>query len=59
MISEQLLLDFLSQSGPQGMGADVQPLCSKRTMFGEQLGALRLQSFHLQRELESQVCFLL
>ncbi|XP_062293145.1 nesprin-2 isoform X5 [Scomber scombrus] len=55
MISEQLLLDFLSQSGPQGMGADVLPLCSKRTMFGEQLGALRLQSFHLQRELESQI----
>lgn len=57
MVSGQLLLDFLSQSGPQVVGTDIQALCSKRTMFAEQLGALRLQWFHLHRELESQVWF--
>eukprot|EP00064_Thunnus_orientalis_P010013 superscaffoldBa00001318_g10039 len=53
MVSGQLLLDFLSQSGPRVVGADA--LCSKRTVFAEQLGALRLQWFHLHRELESQI----
>ncbi|KAM7367651.1 hypothetical protein PAMP_013936 [Pampus punctatissimus] len=55
MVSGQPLLDFLSQSGPQVVGADVQALCSKRTMFAEQLGALKQHWFHLHRELESQI----
>ncbi|GLD49701.1 nesprin-2-like protein [Lates japonicus] len=55
VVSGQLLLDFLCQSGPQAVGADVQSLRSERTMFAEKLGALRLQWLHLQRELESQI----
>ncbi|XP_059211817.1 nesprin-1 [Centropristis striata] len=54
LVSGQLLLDFLCQSGPQMMGGDVRALRSERTMFAEELGALRLQWLHLQRELESQ-----
>ncbi|KAM7395095.1 hypothetical protein PAMA_006717 [Pampus argenteus] len=55
MVSGQLLLDFLSQSGPQVVGADIQALCSERTMFAEQLGALKQHWFHLQLQLESQI----
>ncbi|XP_078030046.1 nesprin-2a isoform X4 [Epinephelus lanceolatus] len=54
VVNGQLLLDFLCQSGPQVVGADIQALRSERTMFAEELGALRLQWQHLQRELESQ-----
>ncbi|KAL7388816.1 hypothetical protein ABVT39_021245 [Epinephelus coioides] len=54
VVNGQLLLDFLCQSGPQVVGADIQALRSERTMFAEELGALRLQWRHLQRELESQ-----
>ncbi|XP_071323734.1 nesprin-2a isoform X2 [Trachinotus anak] len=55
MVSGQLLLDFLCQSGPQAVGADVQVLRSERTMFAETLGALRLNWLHLQRQLGSQI----
>lgn len=55
IVSGQLLLDFLCQSGPQVMGADVQALRSERSTFSETLGALRLRWLHLRRELESQV----
>lgn len=53
--SGQLVLDFLCQSGPQAMGADVQSLWTERTMFAEALCALRLQWLDVQRKLESQV----
>ncbi|KAM6906809.1 nesprin-2a [Lycodopsis pacificus] len=49
-----LLLDFLCQSGPQPVEPDVRTLRSERTAFAEELGAVRLQWLHLQRELESQ-----
>ncbi|XP_041660769.1 nesprin-2 [Cheilinus undulatus] len=55
MTNGQLLLDFLCQSGPQVVGADVQAHCSERTEFAENLGALRLKWLHAQRELESQI----
>lgn len=55
MIHGQLHLDFLSQSGPQEAGEDVRALCSKRTVFAEQVGDLRRQWQHLQRQLEGQV----
>ncbi|XP_028252465.1 nesprin-2a isoform X3 [Parambassis ranga] len=51
----QLLLDFLCQPGPQVLGADVQAARSEHTIFAEKLGTFRLQWFHLQRELESQI----
>ncbi|XP_042359998.1 LOW QUALITY PROTEIN: nesprin-1-like [Plectropomus leopardus] len=54
MAKAQLLLDFLSQSGPQVVGEDVRALHSKRTVFAEELGDLRLKWLHLQRKLESQ-----
>lgn len=57
VVSGQLLLDFLCQSGPQVLGADVQTHWSERTIFAETLGALRLQWMDFERELESQVCF--
>ena len=56
VVNGQLLLDFLCQSGPQVMGVDKPAHRSERTMFAEELGTLRLQLLHLQRELESQVC---
>ncbi|XP_029984215.1 nesprin-2a [Sphaeramia orbicularis] len=51
----QVLLDFLCQSGPQAVGVDVQAIRSERTMFAEQLGALRLRWLDLQGELKSQI----
>lgn len=51
----QLLIDFLSQPGPQLVGADVQETSHKHTKFAEELGDLSLQWLHQQRELESQV----
>ncbi|XP_076023194.1 nesprin-2a [Genypterus blacodes] len=51
----RLLLDFLCQSGPRVVPADIQALGSQRTMFPERLGALRLQWLHLQGELGGQV----
>lgn len=56
MINGQLLIDFLSQSGPRLVGVDCQAIRYKHTIFAEKLGDLRLQWLHLQRELESQVC---
>lgn len=56
MTNGQLLLDFLCQPGPRVMVMDVQALRYERTMFAENLGALRLKWLLLQRELESQVC---
>ncbi|XP_070706002.1 nesprin-2a [Pempheris klunzingeri] len=55
MVSGQLLLDFLCQSGPQAVGVGIQTSRTERTMFAEKLGALRLQWLHLQRELKSQI----
>ncbi|XP_062267756.1 nesprin-1 isoform X1 [Platichthys flesus] len=55
VVAGQLILDFLSQSRPQAVGAYVQSLQSERTMFAEKLGALRLQWLHLQGELQSQI----
>ncbi|KAM3861499.1 nesprin-2-like [Diretmus argenteus] len=55
MASGQLLLDFLSQSGPAVRGADPQTLHSQRTVFAEQLGALNLRWLHLQGKLVSQM----
>lgn len=51
----QLLIDFLSQPGPQVVGVDVQETRHKHTKFAEELGDLSLQWLHQQRELESQV----
>ncbi|TKS76359.1 Nesprin-2 KASH domain-containing protein 2 [Collichthys lucidus] len=56
MTNGQLLLDFLCQPGPRVMAMDVQALRYERTMFAENLGALRLKWLLLQRELESQIC---
>ncbi|CAM9096806.1 unnamed protein product [Lampetra planeri] len=50
-----LLLDFLSQSGPQVLLVDVQALCSTPTIFAEQVGVLRLRWLEVQAQLESQV----
>uniref|UniRef100_A0AAQ6IQR6 KASH domain-containing protein n=1 Tax=Anabas testudineus TaxID=64144 RepID=A0AAQ6IQR6_ANATE len=55
VVTGQLLLDFLCQSGPQVLGADVQTLRSERTMFAETLSALRMKWTHFQRELENQI----
>ncbi|XP_069371611.1 nesprin-2a isoform X5 [Paralichthys olivaceus] len=55
VVGGQLILDFLSQSRPQAVGAHVQALQSERTVFAEKLGALRLQWLHLQGELQSQI----
>ncbi|XP_029965420.1 nesprin-2-like isoform X2 [Salarias fasciatus] len=51
----QLLLDFLSQPGPQMMGKDVQDRRSERTAFAEKLGTCRLHWLNLQGELQSQI----
>lgn len=48
----QLLLEFLSQPGPQ---VDVQETRHKHTQFAEELGDLAAQWLHQQRELERQV----
>ncbi|XP_061843165.2 nesprin-2a isoform X2 [Nerophis lumbriciformis] len=55
LVNGQLLLDFLSQTGPRAVEVDVQPLCSERTMYAEQIGALRQKWLHLQGALESQI----
>ncbi|XP_034436669.1 nesprin-1-like [Hippoglossus hippoglossus] len=55
VVAGQLILDFLSQSRPQAVGAYVQSLQSERTMFAEKLGDLRLQWLHVQGELQSQI----
>nr|XP_057913540.1 nesprin-2 isoform X2 [Doryrhamphus excisus] len=55
LIKGQLLLDFLSQTGPRVEGMDVQALRSERTMYAQKLGALRQQWLHLQGALESQI----
>ncbi|KAM9703427.1 nesprin-2-like [Menidia menidia] len=51
----QILLDFLFQSGPQMVGANVQALRSKGTKSAEKLGSIQLQWLLLQRELEIQI----
>ncbi|KAM4521617.1 nesprin-2a isoform 3-T4 [Odontesthes bonariensis] len=51
----QLLLDFMSQSGPQMVGADIQALLLERTVFAEKLGTIRLQWLLFQREVEIQI----
>ncbi|XP_037837524.1 nesprin-2 isoform X2 [Kryptolebias marmoratus] len=56
LVNGHLLLDFMSQPGPLTAAADGQSLGSERTAFAENLGALRSQWLHLQRELEKQVC---
>ncbi|XP_067338852.1 nesprin-2 isoform X4 [Channa argus] len=56
LLTGQFLLDFLCQSGPQVLGADVQAFQSKSTIYAEKLGALRLQWLYVQRELENQIC---
>lgn len=48
----QLLIDFLSQPGPQ---VAVQETRHKPTEFAEELGDLTEQWLHQQRELERQV----
>lgn len=48
----QLLLDFLSQPGPQ---VDLQRTRHKLTEFAEELGDLAAQWLDQQRELERQV----
>uniref|UniRef100_UPI0037E98A37 nesprin-2a n=1 Tax=Semicossyphus pulcher TaxID=241346 RepID=UPI0037E98A37 len=55
MANGQLLLDFLCQSGPPVVGRDVKTFRSKRTMFAENLGGVKLKWQHVQRELESQI----
>ncbi|XP_029903714.1 nesprin-2a [Myripristis murdjan] len=55
LVSGQLLLDFLGQSGPRVAGADIQALSSQRTIFAERLGALNLSWLHLQGALGSQM----
>ncbi|XP_054618423.1 nesprin-2 isoform X2 [Dunckerocampus dactyliophorus] len=55
LVNGQLLLDFLSQTEPRVVGVDVQALCSERTMYAEQLGALRERWLRLQGALESQI----
>ncbi|KAK2855974.1 hypothetical protein Q5P01_004709 [Channa striata] len=55
LVTGQSLLDFLCQSGPQVLGADIQALQLESTIFAEDLGALRLQWLHVQRELDNQI----
>ncbi|CAJ1078355.1 LOW QUALITY PROTEIN: nesprin-2 [Xyrichtys novacula] len=55
MVNGQHLLDFLCQSGPQMMGADVLAHRSERTMFAETLGTLGMKWLLVQRELENQL----
>ncbi|XP_029351666.1 nesprin-2a isoform X2 [Echeneis naucrates] len=55
VVSGQLLLDFLCQSGPQAVTADVLAARSERTKFAETLGAIRFQWLNLQTQLESQI----
>lgn len=55
LMKGQLLIDSLSQPGPQVVGVDVQETRHKHTTFAEELGDLSLQWLHQQRELENQV----
>lgn len=48
----QLLIDFISQPGPQ---VAMQETRHKHTEFAEELGDLAEQWLHQQRELERQV----
>ncbi|XP_051909518.1 nesprin-2 isoform X2 [Hippocampus zosterae] len=55
LVKGQPLLEFLSQTRPQGMEVDVQARLAERTMYAEQLGALRQHWLHLQGTLENQI----
>ncbi|XP_019746617.1 nesprin-2a isoform X4 [Hippocampus comes] len=55
LVKGQPLLEFLSQTRPQVMELDVQARLAERTMYAEQLGALRQHWLHLQGALENQI----
>ncbi|XP_053737451.1 nesprin-2 isoform X3 [Synchiropus splendidus] len=56
VVSGQLLLDFLTQSGPQAAGEEVRTLRSTRTTFAERVGEVRLTWWSQQRDVERQIC---
>ncbi|XP_077366480.1 nesprin-2a isoform X2 [Festucalex cinctus] len=55
LVNGQPLLEFLSQTRPQMMGLDVQARLPERTIYEEQLGALRQRWLYLQGALENQI----
>lgn len=55
MTNAQILLEFLSQPGPQLVGEDAEVALYQRTVFAEQIGDLRLRCQLLLTDVGTQV----